>query len=291
MSLIQDHLTAEPAPPIDPEAPLLGEIGHLQTRLARSQSEILSAQSVRYQVFYGEMGGQPSDEIRLAQRDQDNFDPHCDHLLVLDTGGQVGTGSANVEIVGTYRMMRHEQARQAGGFYSQSEYDLTPLIVANPTCKFLELGRSCILPDYRNKRTMELLWHGTWSHAVTHGIDIMFGCASFEGTDPTRYTESLSWLAQNVVLDDHEDCPAVAANSINLRQLTNAPDRQVTARQAMANLPPLIKGYLRLGAQIASHAVVDEQFGTIDVLVVLKVARINPRYLSHYGADASRFAT
>ena len=285
MSLIQADLTAEPAPPVDPEAPLLGEIGPLQTRLVRSQAEIATAQSVRYQVFYREMGGQPSDDVRQAQRDQDHFDPHCDHLLVLDTG------SGSAEIVGTYRMMRQDQARRAGGFYSQSEYDLSPLIVANPTCRFLELGRSCILPDYRNKRTMELLWHGTWSHAVTHGIDIMFGCASFEGTDPSRYADSLSWLARNVVLDDHEDCPAVAPNSIDLRQLAKSQVDPITPRQAMAGLPPLIKGYLRLGAQVASHAVIDDQFGTIDVLVVLKVARINPRYLSHYGVDASRFAT
>ena len=285
MSLIQDHLTAEPVPPIDPEAPLLGEIGPLQTRLARSRAEIMSAQSVRYQVFYREMGGQPSDEIRRAQRDHDHFDPHCDHLLVLDTGG------TTTEIVGTYRMMRQEQARRAGGFYSQSEYDLAPLIAANPGLEFLELGRSCILPDYRNKRTMELLWHGTWSHALAHGTDIMFGCASFEGTDPDRYADSLTWLAQNVLLEDHEDCPAVVSGSIDLRTIAGSGSGPVPARTAMANLPPLIKGYLRLGAQIASHAVIDEQFGTIDVLVVLKVAQINPRYLSHYGADASRFAT
>jgi len=294
MSFVQDHLSSGAAPPFDPEAPLLGEIGKLQTRLARTKSELISAQELRYDVFYREMGGRPSSNNRRTQRDQDEFDPFCDHLLVLDTQHR------NAEIVGTYRMMRQVQAVQAGGFYSQSEYDLAPLIRANPEAKLLELGRSCILPDYRTKRTMELLWHGTWSHAVAHQIDIMFGCASFEGTDPNDFRDCLSWLAQNACLSEREDCPAVASNKFNLKEIAAgsaaaatataaASQEPVSVRKAMANMPPLIKGYLRLGAQIASDAVIDEQFGTIDVLVVLKVAQINPRYLAHFGVDASRF--
>lgn len=283
MSLNGDYVTIKAAIPFDPDAPLLGEIGPLQTRLARSPAEISSAQAVRYQVFYQEMGALPSTQSKQAQRDQDDFDHYCDHLLVLDS---LRSGT---EIVGTYRMMRQSQALQAGGFYSQSEFDLSPMIKANPQARLLELGRSCILSEYRTKRTMELLWHGTWSHAVTHNIDIMFGCASFEGTDPDRFADSMSWLAQNVALSSKEDCPAALPNHIDLRAFSKASNSQVPARQAMANMPPLIKGYLRLGAQVASHAVVDEQFGTIDVLVVLKVAQINPRYLAHFGVDASRF--
>ncbi|MEP1207129.1 MAG: GNAT family N-acyltransferase [Rhizobiaceae bacterium] len=265
------------------QAPLLGELGTLQTRLARSQAEISLAQSLRYDVFYREMSARPSEEVQRSKRDQDDFDPHCDHLLVLD----VRRGAA--EVVGTYRMMRQPQAMRAGGFYSQSEFDLAPLIAANPGSKLLELGRSCILSDYRNKRTMELLWHGTWSHAVTHSIDIMFGCASFEGTDPNQFADCLAWLGQNAVLSDEEDCPAVAGKQFSLRDFAAGQSEQVSVRQAMAQMPPMIKGYLRLGARVASWAAVDEQFGTIDVLVVLKVAQINPRYLAHYGADASRF--
>ena len=268
----------------DPDAPLLGELGSLQTRLARNPAEIRSAQKLRYEVFYQEMGASPSDQVRRTRRDYDAFDPHCDHLLVLDAQRD------NSVIVGTYRMMRESQAQQAGGFYSQSEYDLAPLINSNADARFLELGRSCILSEYRNRRTMELLWHGTWSHAVTHHIDIMFGCASFDGTDPQEFAECLSWLGQNVVLEDCEDCPAIAAGQISLRNFAGNLSEPVSARRALSKMPPLIKGYLRLGAQVASSAVIDEQFGTIDILVVLKVAQINPRYLSHFGVDASRFS-
>ena len=138
---------------------------------------------------------------------------------------------------------------------------------------------------------MELLWHGTWSHALSNQIDIMFGCASFEGTDPNRFADALSWLGKNAALQQQEDCPSVADNFVDLTTLGNAAHQPVELRKAMASLPPLIKGYLRLGAKVASQAVVDQQFGTTDVLVVLKVDEINPRYLSHFGVDASRYAT
>ena len=118
----------------------------------------------------------------------------------------------------------------------------------------------------------------------------MFGCASFDGTDPQEFAECLSWLGQNVVLEDCEDCPAIAAGQIGLRNFAGNLSEPVSARRALSKMPPLIKGYLRLGAQVASSAVIDEQFGTIDILVVLKVAQINPRYLSHFGVDASRFS-
>ncbi|NKB51932.1 MAG: GNAT family N-acetyltransferase [Rhizobiaceae bacterium] len=283
MSLSHDQPMTVPSQSVDPEAPLLGEIGHLQTRLARSQAEISAAQAVRYEVFYREMGGCPNEDIRQAERDQDAFDPFCDHLLVLDAEHD------EAQIVGTYRMMRQVQAKQAGAFYSQSEYDLAPMLASNQQSNLLELGRSCILSSYRNKRTMELLWHGTWAHAVANHIDIMFGCASFEGTDPDQFGDCLSWLAENAALSSDEDCPAVASNQVNLSNFSSASTQPVSVRQAMAKMPPLIKGYLRLGAKIATHAVIDEQFGTIDVLVVLKVAQINPRYLAHFGVDASRF--
>ena len=268
----------------NPAAPVLGTIGLLQTRLARSRAEIRAAQALRYDVFYTEMAGRPSPLNRLWKRDKDFFDRYCDHLLVIDTeGGQN-------RIVGTYRMMRQTQAELAGGFYSQTEYDLTPLLNAHRDARFLELGRSCILTEYRNKRTMELLWHGTWAHAVAHKIDIMFGCASFKGTEPESFSEAFLWLGENAVLDSGENCQATTGDHVSLAEIANIASAPADLRRAMSQMPPLIKGYLRLGAKIASHAVVDRQFSTTDVLVVLKVDQINPRYLAHFGVDASRFA-
>lgn len=284
MSLIRKSIAPRSGQRLDPAAPVLGTLGPLQTRLARSAAEVRAAQALRYEVFYREMDAHPNPANRLLKRDKDAFDRYCDHLLVIDTETKKN------DIVGTYRMMQQSQAREIGGFYSQTEFDLDPLIKANPDANFLELGRSCILAPYRNKRTMELLWHGTWSHAVANKIDIMFGCASFEGTNPAEFSEALSWLVDNAVLEGNEDCLATAKSFVNLRSFSRSKDDQVDLRRAMAAMPPLIKGYLRLGAKISSHAVVDHQFGTTDVLVVLKVDQINPRYLSHFGADASRFA-
>ena len=269
---------------LDPNAPILGAIGSLQTRLARSKAEIRAAQPLRYQVFFNEMGARAKTANKLLKRDKDFYDRYCDHLLVIDTK------DGDERIVGTYRMMRQSQAEQAGGFYSQSEYDLAPLLGHHAEARLLELGRSCILPEYRNKRTMELLWHGTWAHAVAHKIDIMFGCASFDGTEPEAFQQALSWLGQNASLDPVENCQPKTADSINLTEIAGDAADPTDLRKAMAQMPPLIKGYLRLGAKIASHAVVDRQFGTTDVLVVLKVDQINPRYLAHFGVDASRFA-
>lgn len=261
---------------------VLGRMGNLETRLARTEDEVIEAQRLRYDVFYREMGAEPSAETARTQRDQDAFDACCDHLLVVETGADGGK-----KIVGTYRLMLESHRQKAGRFYSADEFHLDALQSVNQGRRFMELGRSCILPDYRSKRTMELLWHGNWAYAVQNKVDIMFGCASFQGTDPGEFAGALGWLHQNAVLNNTEDCTACTDDSIDLSALDTA---DIDARRALAKLPPLLKGYLRLGAKVASQAVIDRHFGTIDVLVVLKVADINPRYLAHYGADASRFA-
>ena len=266
---------------LNPVAPVLGRINNLETRLARSMEEVEAAQSLRYAVFYEELHARPQEINEQIKRDQDELDRYCDHLLVLDTAHKCR------EIVGTYRMMRQSQANKAGRFYTQSEFNLSPLLKSNLDQRVLELGRSCIQKEYRSKRTMELLWHGTWAHAVQHKIDIMFGCASFEGTNPAAYSTALSWLADNAVLPPDENCPALAKESVGINSFVV---EQSGVRQAMAVMPPLLKGYLRLGAQVGSDLVIDHQFGTIDILVVLKVANISSRYLAHFGSDASRFA-
>ena len=277
----QQEILNTPVNALDSDVPILGRIGSLQTRLARTITEVQAAQALRYDIFYGEMGGTTNVDNLQNRRDEDRFDSHCDHLLVIDTKHD------RQQIVGTYRMMMPSHAEQAGGFYTQSEFDLQPLFSSNADARVLELGRSCILPTYRNKRTMELLWHGTWAYAVARKIDIMFGCASFGGIDPNAISNALSWLGKNAAMKKQENCPAVVPDSVALASFDSG---DVDLREAMKIMPPLIKGYLRLGAQIGSHAVIDRLFGTIDVLVVLKVAQINPRYLAHYGVDASRYS-
>lgn len=260
------------------DSKVLGELGPLITRLAESPLEIELAQRLRYDVFVGEMGAVPSLENRHDRLDCDTYDALCDHLLVIDR-------EAGDRIVGTYRLLPGRK-RGPQGFYTQTEFALEGLLGANAGSNLLELGRSCIHRDYRSKRTMELLWQGTWAYAVAERTGIMFGCASFSGTDVSEHRAPFAWLAANAALCDGEDCAGVRADTVSMVN----PDLVVDPRRALAAMPPLLKGYLRLGAKVASHAVIDRQFGTTDVLVVLKVADINPRYIAHYGVDATRFA-
>ena len=263
----------------------LGRIGSLETRLARSAAEIDAAQAMRYRIFVEEMGAVlPSAEMR-AKRDVDGFDAICDHLLVLDRSIE---GDAEDQIVGTYRLLRQDVAKANGGFYSASEFGIGALTDRQPEAKFMELGRSCVLPDYRTKRTIELLWQGNWSYALRHGITAMFGCASFPGRVPEAHALSLSFLHYHARATGRW---AVRARDDQFYPMDLMPPEAVQPKKALMALPPLIKGYLRLGATFGEGAVVDHAFNTTDVLVVLPIEQIAGRYINYYGADAGRFAS
>lgn len=269
-------------------ASLLGRIGSLEVRLARTEQELLAAQELRYKVFYEEMSAGSGGEAHLFSRDEDKYDLHCDHLIVVDTerSGTSGTDPA-MKIVGTYRLFRQSAAERIGGFYTQDEYDIEPLIRRHAGRRFLELGRSCVLPEYRTKRTVELLWHGIWAYVGHHKIDVMFGCASLEGTDIDRHQDTLQLLASLNPAPKNWTVRAQDDRYVDMN--FDAPNPKINKR-AMLNLPPLIKGYLRLGAYIGDGAVIDYAFGTTDVLIILPVENINPRYINYYGEDASRHA-
>lgn len=268
-----------------PASDVLGRIGNLETRLARSVSEIDAAQAVRYRVFVEEMNAQLSHDAVRRKRDIDAWDMVCDHLLVLDTAIE---GDAEEQIVGTYRLLRQDVAAVSGGFYSQSEFDVDALVARHPDKRFMELGRSCVLPAYRTKRTVELLWQGAWAYSLKHGVDVMFGCASFHGTVPEEHALALSFLHHNVQAKDDW---SVSARPELFRVMDLMPAEGIDARKALVAMPPLVKGYLRLGATIGSGAVVDHAFNTTDVLIVLPIGQISGRYLNYYGADAGRFAS
>lgn len=266
----------------DGNAPTLGKIGSLETRFARSVDEIRAAQALRYQVFYQELGAEADASTRLHKRDSDAYDRFCRHLLVLDNSLPQGE-----QIIATYRLMTSASAKAAGGFYSSSEFQLSKLLTHKVGQNFIELGRSCIAKPYRNRRTIELMWQGIWASVLEQEADFLIGCASFAGTDPSKWADGFGWLSQNAELAPHVDCAPNSTNSFSLAAHDNA---NINGARAFASLPPLLKGYLRVGAKVSSHAVVDAQFGTIDVMVVLDVADIAKRYISHFGADASRFA-
>lgn len=264
---------------------VFGRIGTLETRLARSEREIDAAQAVRYRVFVEEMHATLSPDAMRSRRDVDAFDAICDHLLVVDNAIE---GDIEDQIVGTYRLLRQEVALANNGFYSASEFDIEPLLARHPDKQFMELGRSCVLPDYRTKRTVELLWQGNWAYSLKHGMNAMFGCASFPGVSPEEHAMALSFLHHTVSTKGEW---AVSALPELYRSMDLMPMEGVNTRKALSLLPPLIKGYLRLGAMVGDGAVIDHAFNTTDVLIVLPIASISDRYITHFGADAGRFAS
>jgi putative hemolysin len=263
---------------------VLGEIGALQTRLIADPSELDAAQRLRYRVFGEEMGASFSQDGAATDRDEDRFDAVCDHLIVLDT---TLPGDAPDQIVGTYRLLRDEVAVRTGGFYSADEYAIEALVARHADKRFLELGRSCVMPAYRSRRTIELLWQGIWAYCLRHEIDVMTGCASFPGATAQLHALPLSFLFHHARADGEWAVAAASEDSVSMDMM---PIEAIDMKAALAAMPPLIKGYLRIGAKFSGTAVIDRAFRTTDVMVILPVSRISARYVRYYGADAGRFA-
>jgi putative hemolysin len=271
--------------PLRKPVKVYGRIGNLEVRLARSAADVKRAQRLRFEVFYREMAAVPDARTLLKKRDEDDYDAICDHLLVIDTAierPKKRPWTRRSKVVGTYRVLRQEVAEKNQGFYTQGEYDIAPLIAAKrDTNYFLELGRSCVLKPYRNRRTVELLWQGLWTYIREQGFDVMLGCASFPGIDPKEHALALSFLHH------YAQAPAewlASAHPCIKVDMNLMPKDQVNVKEALKVMPPLIKGYLRLGAYAGDGAVVDRQFGTTDVLIIMPVAAIDTRYFSHFGA-------
>jgi L-ornithine Nalpha-acyltransferase len=263
----------------------LGAIGQLEVSLTRDKRDVKRLQKLRYQVFYEHGRGVADLATWLMRRDKDYFDDICDHLMVVDRSRQSIAGRSPV--IGTYRLLRQNVAERHGGFYSAKEFDISGFLKRHAGLRFLELGRSCVLPTYRSKRTIELLWHGVWSYVREHRIDVMIGCASFEGTDTERLARPLSFLHHFARAPEPWRAAAHSLRQVEMSRLTKD---EIDVRRAWHELPPLIKGYLRTGAFVGDGAVIDPRFGTTDVLIVLPVEAINARYIGHFGADAQRYA-
>ncbi len=261
-------------------APSYVRQGSLEVRLARSLKEIKAAQKLRYQIFYEEMHARPDWRMRMTRRDIDEYDIFCDHLLVLDHDRPKGK-----RIVGTYRLLRQEVALAHDGFYSSGEYDLSPLMTESFGAQIgegrqlLELGRSCVHKDYRANSTINMLWKGIAEYLKDNNIAYMFGCASFEGTDPEAFKEPMAYLYHNHLVPDDFKVRALDNQFVEMNTMSA---EEIDVRMARRALPPLIKGYLRIGCFIGDGAVVDEQFGTTDVFILLPVEKIAKRYSKKY---------
>jgi len=247
--------------------------GSLEVRLALTPKDIDALQALRFRVFYEECGATPSIEMKQRQRDFDNFDNICDHLIVLDRS----RGDSFDAVIGTYRLMRRSVARRHHGFYTANEFDVSPL--ESVTGEILELGRSCVDAKYRTRPTVELLWRGIAAYVFRYNIELMFGCASLPGTDPTDLAVPLSYLAQHHLAPQELRPKAHHPLYHNMNLLSGD---AFDPRRALAALPPLVKGYLRLGGFVGDGAVIDRQFNTTDVCVVVKTDLITDKYYQHY---------
>ena len=248
-------------------------LGTLEVRLARSAEEIDWAQALRYRVFYEEMAAIPSPEMQARGRDFDDYDGVADHLLVIDHA----RGNGPDMVVGTYRLIRRPAAEKVGRFYSSDEYDIGRL--ASYPGEVLELGRSCVDAGYRSRGSMQLLWQGIAAYVFQHDIALMFGCASLPGTDPDALAEPLSYLYHHHLAPAELRATALPERFVSLDRM---PKDRIDPRRALNILPPLIKGYLRLGGFIGDGAVIDHQFNTTDVCIVVKSDLITDKYAKHY---------
>lgn len=251
----------------------------LSVRLASDDSDIRSAQALRWEIFYRAMGAIAADETAGPGLDIDPYDAICDHLIVEDHAGE------SPVVVGTYRLLRQSVAIRHSGFYSAAEYDLGPLArtATRHGGELLELGRSCVAPAYRDAGTIQLLWRAIASYLAVHRIGLMFGCASFPGTDPDIHAAPLAYLFHNHLAPIDLRATALSERHVEMGRL---PIGGYDPRQAMRQLPPLIKGYLRVGATAGDGAVIDTQFNTVDIFMAMPVEAIAARYLDRFGAAA-----
>lgn len=242
-------------------------------RIAQSPAEIEAAQRLRYTVFYEEYKAIADEKTAALKMDIDEYDSVTDHLIVLDQDLPEGPE----QIVGTYRLLRREIADKFGKFYTSDEYDISPLLGSGAT--LLELGRSCVLPPYRTRPVLQKLWQGIAHYVADHKIGLMFGCASLHGTDVEALKPQLAYLYHYHLATPELRPRALPARYIDMNLI---PKDEINAKEVFVSLPPLVKGYMRLGASIGDGAVIDHQFNTTDVCIVMPTHLVTEKYFKHY---------
>ena len=252
--------------------------GNLEVFVASNPRDIEASQKLRYKVFFEEMGAPATPEMKLSRIDRDEFDALCDHLLVVEHLPQGG-----YHVVGTYRLLRRSAMKAIGRFYTDSEFDITP--IRNISGEILELGRSCVDPAFRGRATMQLLWRGIGAYVAKFDIKLMFGCASFHGTDPEAHAQALAYLHHYHLAPEALRPTALPDRYVEMNRM---PKDQIDEREAFATLPALIKGYLRLSGYVGAGAVIDPEYNTTDVSIVVKTDLVTEKYAQRYKTESSR---
>jgi len=251
------------------------DAGRFTVRLAQSATDVAAAQRLRYRVFVEDMGAKPNPKDAEERRERDRFDPYFEHLLLIDNESddpEIENG-----VVGVYRLMRGARAKEGIGFYGASEYDLT--LLENYPRETVELGRSCVDIEHRGGAGMHLLWAGLGQYIGEHGVSILFGVASFHGSNPTPIAQALSYLHHNHLAPPDLRVSARADCRVETDIL---PVEDVDKVEAMQQIPALIKAYVRLGGFIGDGAYIDHAFNTVDVCLLLDATRMAERYHKFY---------
>ena len=249
-------------------------------RLAQDARDLRAAQRLRYEVFVAELGGTGPLVDHEARLEVDDFDPFFDHLLLIDHRRDAGVLE---DVVGVYRLLPSDRLAAAGRFYSEGEFDLTALKTSGR--KLLELGRSCVHPDYRGGTAMFHLWNGLAAYVLERGIEILFGAASFHGTDIAALAQPLSYLHHN-----HLAPPALRVRALppHRQEMNLIAAPALDRRAAMAGTPALIKAYLRLGGFVGDGAWIDHEFNTTDVCLVMDTAKMSAKHRDFYTRKKAR---
>ncbi len=243
-----------------------------ELRLAVCEKDKIAAQRLRYIVFVEELGGDGPLVDHDARLEKDEYDDFAAHLVLIDKSN----GDPH-NVVGVYRLMDSDMAQRAGQFYSAGEYDLAPLLANNRPA--LELGRSCLHPDHRGGAAMYHLWHGLSEYVAKHGIEILFGTASFHGTDISSLAQPLSLLHHRHLAPESLRVTVLPEHGVQMDVL---PDDQISRKEAMLQIPALIKAYLRIGGYVGQGAFVDHAFNTTDVMLILDTAQMNDKQHALY---------
>lgn len=246
--------------------------GNLTLRLAENEADVYAAQRLRYRIFCEEMGGAATIAVQQQKRDFDQFDDACYHLIVVDN-----TRMGDARVVGTYRLLTRTNMQRVGSFYTETEYDVSRL-KALPG-EIMELGRSCVEQQYRTRPVIQMLWQGIGSFVAAKEIKLLFGCASFHGVNVKEHMHALSYLYHYHMAPEEIQPRALPTHYVNMNLM---PKEEVVPRAALAVLPPLIKGYLRLNGMVGDGAVLDYAYNTCDVSIVVQTDQIQQRYTDRY---------
>lgn len=248
------------------------EAGPLTLRLAENEADVFAAQRLRYRIFCEEMGGVANLAVQQQKRDFDQYDDACYHLLVIDNN-RVG----DARVVGTYRLLTRANMPLVGSFYTETEYDISPLKAYDG--QIMELGRSCVEQKYRTRPVIQMLWQGIGAFIAAKEIELMFGCASFHGVNVKEHHHALSYLYHYHMAPPEIRPTALPTHYVNMNLM---PKEEVVPRAALATLPPLIKGYLRLNGMVGDGAVLDYAYNTCDVSIIVQTDQLKQRYVSRY---------